>query len=82
MRYRAPEVDRDDRQDDVEEPDMSEMDKIKNAAERAKGKVKEAVGHAKGDKSLQAEGKGDQAKGGLKQAAENVKDAAKDATKK
>ena len=53
---------------------MSTKDKAKNAAEKAKGKVKEAVGHAKGDKSMAAEGKGDQVKGGLKQAGEKVKD--------
>ena len=60
---------------------MSNEDKAKNAAEKAKGKVKETVGHATGDESMEAEGKGDQAKGGLKQAGENVKDAVKDATR-
>lgn len=60
---------------------MSTEDKVKNAAEKGKGKVKEATGHATGDKVLEAEGKGDQAKGGLKQAGENVKEAAKDVTK-
>ena len=59
---------------------MSIDDKAKNAAEKAKGKVKEAAGHMTGDKSMEAEGKGDQAKGGLKQAGEHVKDAVKNAT--
>jgi uncharacterized protein YjbJ (UPF0337 family) len=37
-------------------------DKISNAAEDAKGKVKEATGKTTDDESLEAEGKGDQAK--------------------
>ena len=52
-------------------------DKIENAAEKAGGKAKEAVGEHTGDRDLQAEGKGDQVSGGLKQAGENVKDAFK-----
>ncbi len=52
-------------------------DKIENAAEKAGGKGKEAVGKATGDKSLQAEGQADQTKGDLKQAGEKVKDAFK-----
>lgn len=52
-------------------------DKIKNAAEDAKGKVKEATGKATDDESLEAEGKGDQAKSDLKSAGENIKDAFK-----
>jgi len=50
-------------------------DKIENAAEKLGGKGKEAAGDATGDESLRAEGKGDQAKGDLKQAGEKVKDA-------
>ncbi len=52
-------------------------DKIKNAAEKAGGKGKEAAGNATGDESLRNEGKADQAKGDLKQAGEKVKDAFK-----
>ncbi|NRQ49249.1 CsbD family protein [Aeromicrobium stalagmiti] len=52
-------------------------DKISNAAEDAKGKVKEATGKATDDKSLEAEGKGDQSKADLKDAGEKVKDAFK-----
>ncbi len=55
-------------------------DKIANAAEDAKGKAKEHVGHATGDSSTEAEGKLDQAKAGVKSAVEKVKDAVKDAT--
>ncbi|MBK5249553.1 MAG: CsbD family protein [Actinomycetales bacterium] len=52
-------------------------DKISNAAEEAKGKVKEGVGDATDNERLEAEGKADQAGANLKQAAENVKDAFK-----
>tara|TARA_R100000365_G_scaffold1150_1_gene4108 strand:- start:1488 stop:1652 length:165 start_codon:yes stop_codon:yes gene_type:complete len=50
-------------------------DKIKNAAEEAKGKVKETVGDATDNESLEAEGKADQAKADVKQAGEKTKDA-------
>lgn len=54
-------------------------DKISNAAEEAKGKVKEATGNATDNGSLEAEGKGDQASANVKQTGENVKDTVKDA---
>ena len=47
----------------------------------ATNKVKEYAGQATGDKRMKTEGKGDQAKGGVKQAGENLKDAAKDTTR-
>ena len=50
-------------------------DKIKNAAEEAKGKVKEGVGDATDDKSLQADGLKDQAAAKVKKAGEDIKDA-------
>ncbi len=53
-------------------------DKMKNSGQDAKGKVKETTGHATGNESLEAEGKGDQASASLKQAGENVKDVFKD----
>jgi len=56
---------------------MSAEDKVKNTAEQAKGKAKEGLGKATGDESLEAEGRGDQVKGNLKQAGEKVKDAFK-----
>jgi len=52
-------------------------DKIENAAEKMTGKGKEAAGDATGNDRLRAEGQADQAKGDLKQAGENVKDAFK-----
>lgn len=56
---------------------MSGTDKIRNAAEEALGKGKEAVGDATDDDRLRSEGKGEQAKANLKQAGENIKDAFK-----
>ena len=53
---------------------MSGMDKIKNKAQELSGQGKEAVGDATDNRDLQAEGKSDQAAGGLKQAGEKVKD--------
>jgi uncharacterized protein YjbJ (UPF0337 family) len=52
-------------------------DKISNKVEETGGEVKEHVGDATGDEQLEAEGKGDQASGNLKQAGEKVKDAFK-----
>jgi len=56
---------------------MASGDKAKNSAQKAKGKAKELAGRATGNTELRAEGKGDQRKGNLKQAGENVKDAFK-----
>ena len=56
---------------------MSATDKIKNTAEEMTGKTKQRVGGATGDRDLQAEGDKDQAKGNLKNAGENIKDAVK-----
>jgi len=39
---------------------MSEADKIKNAAEKAAGKLNERAGKIVGDKSLETEGQTDQ----------------------
>jgi uncharacterized protein YjbJ (UPF0337 family) len=56
---------------------VSTVDKAKNKAQEAKGRVKDAAGKATNDRSLQAEGKGDKVAGNLKQAGEKVKDAIK-----
>lgn len=56
---------------------MSLGDKMKNAAEEGKGKVKEATGRATGNEQLEHEGQADQAKAHVKQAAEKAKDAIK-----
>lgn len=54
---------------------MGATDKMKNKAQDAKGKVKEAAGKASGDRSTERKGKVDQVKSDLKQAGEKVKDA-------
>lgn len=57
---------------------MSGVDKMKNEAENASGRAKEAWGKATDDESLEAEGKGQQTSADVKQAGEKVKDAFKD----
>ena len=52
-------------------------DKISNAADEAKGKVKEAWGDATDNERLEAEGRADQSKADIKQAGEKIKDAFK-----
>jgi uncharacterized protein YjbJ (UPF0337 family) len=54
-------------------------DKVKHKAEEVGGKAKEAAGKATGDDELAAQGRGDQAKAGLKQAADKAKDAVNNA---
>ncbi|KAA9106506.1 CsbD family protein [Microbacterium rhizomatis] len=49
-------------------------DDIKNKAEELVGKGKEAVGKVTDNDKLVAEGKADQAKAGVKQVGEDVKD--------
>ena len=56
---------------------MATEDKAANKVTEGKGKIKETIGKATDDQELEAEGKGDQAKGNLKQAGEKVKDAFK-----
>jgi uncharacterized protein YjbJ (UPF0337 family) len=56
---------------------MATVDKAKNTAQQAKGKVKEAAGKVTGNDKLKAKGKTDQKKSDLKQAGEHVKDAFK-----
>ncbi len=56
---------------------MGTGDKIDNQAEVLKGKAKEAAGQVADEPELEAEGKGDQAKGNVKQAGEKIKDAVK-----
>ena len=54
---------------------MGIVDKAKNSIEKLTGHGKETVGKHTGNTDLEAEGKKDQAKGNLKSAAEDVKDA-------
>jgi uncharacterized protein YjbJ (UPF0337 family) len=54
---------------------MSMGDRMSNKAEELGGKAKEAAGDVTGDGDMADEGKADQAKAGLKDAAGDVKDA-------
>jgi uncharacterized protein YjbJ (UPF0337 family) len=54
---------------------MRAVDKSRNAAQRAKGKVKETAGKTTGNERLRRQGKADQAKAKLYQTVEKVKDA-------
>ncbi len=54
---------------------MGAEDKLRNQAETAKGTMKEKLGDATDDESMQAEGQADKTSGNLKQAGEKVKDA-------
>jgi uncharacterized protein YjbJ (UPF0337 family) len=56
---------------------MSIFRKIAHKAEAVKGGAKKRAGRATGSRRLRAEGRGDQAKGNLKQAGAKVKDAVK-----
>jgi uncharacterized protein YjbJ (UPF0337 family) len=49
--------------------------KSRNKAQELKGQAKEAAGRASNDQRLEAEGRADQTKANLKQAAEKIKDA-------
>lgn len=51
-------------------------DDIKNRAQQAKGKIKEGIGDATDNERLEAEGKMDQAKAGIKQGVEDLKESA------
>jgi uncharacterized protein YjbJ (UPF0337 family) len=59
---------------------MGTADKINNAIDDVSGKAKEAAGKFTGDRDVEREGQGDQARGQMKKAGENIKDAAKNIT--
>ncbi|NYG56073.1 CsbD family protein [Nocardioides perillae] len=56
---------------------MSDQDKVDGKVDGLRGKAKEGVGKLTGDEGLERQGKADQVKGDLKQAADKVKDAFK-----
>ncbi|MFF0284540.1 CsbD family protein [Rhodococcus aetherivorans] len=61
------------------------IDKAKHKAEDLSGQAKEGAGRATGDRDLEAEGRGDRATSGLKEAGDKISDAAeniKDSFKK
>lgn len=55
---------------------MGFLAKLKNKTQRAKGRAKEEAGHHTRDPYLESEGTKDRVSGGVKQAGEQVKDAA------
>lgn len=57
---------------------MGTSDKIHNKTEEIKGRAKETVGAATGDRGMEHEGHIDQVKGNLRQAGEKLKDAVSD----
>jgi uncharacterized protein YjbJ (UPF0337 family) len=59
---------------------MGMKDKLANKLQDLRGRGKEAVGSAVGNKDLETDGKVDQTKAGLKDAGEHVKDAASNVT--
>ena len=54
-------------------------DKVEGKVDQVTGKIKESVGVATDDESLEQEGKTDQAKGHVKEGVGKLKDAAHDA---
>ncbi len=54
---------------------VSVTDELRYAAQELRGRIKRNTGEVTGDKSLQARGRADEAKGNLKQAGEKIKDA-------
>ncbi len=56
---------------------MGTEDKLDHTKDQVRGKAKEAVGRVTDDEDLEAQGRADQAKADLKQAAEKAKDAFK-----
>jgi uncharacterized protein YjbJ (UPF0337 family) len=58
-----------------------DKDRVKGAADQAKGGIKSAVGKALGDQKLQVEGEADKAKGKVESAVGGLKDAVRDAAK-
>ena len=59
-----------------------DKDRIAGAAKEMKGSVKEAIGKAIGDAKLQSDGKSDQAEGKIQNAVGGVTDAMRDSLKK
>lgn len=55
-----------------------DKDRIEGTAKKLKGDVKEGVGKATGDAKLQGEGKADKAEGKIQNAIGGVKDALRD----
>jgi len=59
-----------------------DKDRVAGSVKRIKGSIKEAVGKAVGYTKLQSEGKADQAEGKVQNAVGGIKDTLRDAVKK
>jgi uncharacterized protein YjbJ (UPF0337 family) len=62
----------------IQKENTMDKDRIKGAANQAKGAIKDAAGKITGDAKLQAEGKADKLKGKVQNAAGGIKDAIRD----
>jgi len=60
---------------------MVDEDRVKGAAQQAKGSLKDAAGKIAGDPKLQAEGKADKAAGKVRSAVGGAKDKIREATR-
>ena len=58
-----------------------DKDRVKGAADQAKGKIKSGAGNILGDRKLQVEGEADKAKGKIESARGDLRDVARDAAK-
>ena len=54
---------------------VSFTDRLRNKAQKLRGRIKRNTGEITGDRSLQSRGRSDEAKGELKQTGEKIKDA-------
>ena len=57
---------------------MADKDRVAGSAKNMGGKLKEGVGNVTGDSKMKAEGKGDQAEGKIQNAVGGIKDKAKE----
>jgi uncharacterized protein YjbJ (UPF0337 family) len=65
----------------IERRRLLDREHVKGAADKVKDAIKDTAGKITGDKELQTEGKLDKAKGAAHEAAGDVKDAFRNATK-
>jgi uncharacterized protein YjbJ (UPF0337 family) len=64
------------------EEKVMDKDRVAGSAKQVKGTVKEAVGKVVGDAKLESEGKADKAEGKVQNAIGGLKDVVRDAVKK
>jgi uncharacterized protein YjbJ (UPF0337 family) len=79
QRSHATRIDQLSRSGNPQKERRMDKDRIKGAADQAKGRIKSAAGKALGDQKLQVEGEADKAKGKLESAVGGLKHAVRDA---